>query len=404
MTILASRLIKLMFLLSACLLPTLAIAQENTAPISQISWFNLKPNAAQNWEILPHPDDEFQFTLKTKHPEDFLDETNPKKVLILFPKKSSAYDTGVARILRVFDSKRVYATFTAINFNKNPELGKKALHFAEINNFDLIISMGSISTAFVHENYSMGVLPVVSALSKDPVLLGQMPDYDSGSGSNIAYTSVSVPIELQVSYLKKLKPNLQNIGILYDANNTSAVKSQVKPLKEIAAQYNIHVIDVAIDPTNTLEAVKELETQIPIAIAEIKKADPEVRNSIFWITGSTTVFDNRTTINRVAENVPVLSFSTAHVSGGDDSVLLSVGASFENNAHIAALYAIDILNGRKQAGELPVGVVKPPDIAINFKMARKIQMKIPFSFFETASFVYDHTGKLVRKDGQIVAR
>ena len=78
--------------------------------------------------------------------------------------------------------------------------------------------------------------------------------------------------------------------------------------------------------------------------------------------------------------------------------VLSIGISFESNAHLAAVYASDILMGGKKAGELRVGIVSPPDIAINFRKAREIGMKIPFAFFESAGTVYDYDGRRVRPD------
>jgi putative ABC transport system substrate-binding protein len=84
--------------------------------------------------------------------------------------------------------------------------------------------------------------------------------------------------------------------------------------------------------------------------------------------------------------------------------LLSIGVSFDSNAHLAALYGLSILSGKKAAGELAVGVVESPDISINFMKAREIGFKIPFSFFESASFLYDHHGKIIRKNGQKVVQ
>jgi hypothetical protein len=40
--------------------------------------------------------------------------------------------------------------------------------------------------------------------------------------------------------------------------------------------------------------------------------------------------------------------------------------------------------------------VSPPDIAISFLKAREIGLKVPFPFFENASFVYDYEGRPVR--------
>jgi putative tryptophan/tyrosine transport system substrate-binding protein len=40
--------------------------------------------------------------------------------------------------------------------------------------------------------------------------------------------------------------------------------------------------------------------------------------------------------------------------------------------------------------------VSPPDIAVSFLKAREIGLRVPFSFFESASFVYDYDGRPVR--------
>lgn len=56
----------------------------------------------------------------------------------------------------------------------------------------------------------------------------------------------------------------------------------------------------------------------------------------------------------------------------------------------------EILEGRTKAGDLKVGLVSPPDIAISFLKVREIGLRVPFQFYETASFIYDYDGKAVR--------
>ena len=364
---------------------------------NKIRWFSLKPAVHKNWEVIPDHEDPLKSAIIPRKNDFQVDIT--KKIIVLFAKKSSAYDIGLSRILTVFYNKRIPATFTIVNFKNDPILGRKYLNLARSHNFDLIIAMGSQSTYFVHNEYKKirkGSIPVVTALSKDPVLLGQVPDYTSGSGTKIAYTSVAMPIESQMVYLNKLMPDLKNIGVMYGRRNKSAVESQVKPMKKIARKQNIHVIDVVVESKNIAEAAQELKVKIPAAIAEMKRDDPQLQKSTFWITGSTTVFDNLDTICRVANKVPVLSFSPQHVLEGEISSVLAVGVSFESNAHLAALFAIDILAGRKKPETMKVGVPNPPDIAINFQKAREIGLRIPFSFFESASFIYGPDGKTVR--------
>ena len=64
---------------------------------------------------------------------------------------------------------------------------------------------------------------------------------------------------------------------------------------------------------------------------------------------------------------------------------------------------LDILYNGARPGEMKIGVISPPDLAINFLKAHEIGAKIPFSFFENASYVYDDQGKIARKRGEAVA-
>jgi putative tryptophan/tyrosine transport system substrate-binding protein len=133
------------------------------------------------------------------------------------------------------------------------------------------------------------------------------------------------------------------------------------------------------------------------AVAVMRKSDPTLGQSILWITGSTSVFGEIATINQNSDRVPVLSVAPEVVKAGDDSAALAIGISFESNAHLAAVYGAEILAGTQKVGELPVGIVSPPDIAINFRKAREIGLEIPFNFIESANFIYDYEGQAVRK-------
>jgi putative ABC transport system substrate-binding protein len=119
---------------------------------------------------------------------------SPKRVLVLYPRPSSAYDIAITKILQVFRSKTIDAEFRVINFEMDDKRGREALRFAEDEKFDLIFGMGSESTAWLYDNYRGGAIPVVSVCSKDPVQLGQMKDYTSGSKTNFAFTSLNVPV------------------------------------------------------------------------------------------------------------------------------------------------------------------------------------------------------------------
>lgn len=364
---------------------------------AQVDWFTLLPHVADRWQLSPDPDRSDRFKIQAVEGEGAR-----YNVVVLFPKQSSAYDTAMAQILGTFSEKKLAAQFEVINFGGDTAAGLAVLAELRDKPVDLIYSMGSGSTSFLVENYGDGQIPVVSVCSKDPVLMGQVADYESGSGSHMAFTSLDVPIKSQLAYLRQLNPSLERIAVLYAQQNTSAVKTQVEPLVAEARKENIEIIPVVVAQQSS--ARSELAAKIPEVTAKILAADPKAENSIYWITGSTSVFREIAVINQHSDRIPVLSVVPNVVKAGDDSAVLSIGVTFENNAQIAAIYGFKVLSGQEKAGDLPVGVVRPPDIAVNFKKARAIGLKIPFSFFESAGFVYDHNGELVREKGRNLIR
>ena len=353
------------------------------------SWFRYGVETTQGWQFSAVDGNALMVSVEPKG------RTKAKKhVFVLYPKPSSAYDVCMTKILTIFEEKGIDADFTIVNFESDDAKGRNALRIASTGGYDLIFSMGSVSTAWLFDAYLGGEVPVVSVCSKDPVQLGQAESYDRGSGSNFAFTSLNMPIEVQMAYVLDLKPELKNLAVLVDSKNVSAVQTQAQPIATFARQRGIRVIEVSINDPK--KAAQELSRLVPQAVAAMRKNDPDLANSLFWITGSTSVFREIATINAHSDRVPVLSVVPEVVTAGDDSAVMSIGISFESNAHLAALFAVDVLSGRRRAGDMEVGIVSPPDIAINFRKAREIGLEIPFSFFEGASFVYDYDGRAAR--------
>jgi putative tryptophan/tyrosine transport system substrate-binding protein len=361
-------------------------------------WFKVSTLTLKEWDAVVLPQQPNLIRIK---PKSSITSQALRRVLVLYPRRSSAYDTAISTFLNVIQDKRINVELTVINYQNDDVRGKQAIEQAETNNFDLILSMGSETTAWLWTNYKGGRLPVVTVCSKDPVLLGQAAGYDQGSGTNFAFTSLNMPIDAQMSYVMRLRPNLKNLAILVDANNVSAVQTQAVPAKDFLRTRGIRVLDVAVK--NPAKVKEEIAVQVRDAVNAMRKNDPDLSNSLLWITGSTLLFSEIATINQHAFRVPVLSTVTDVVKEGDDSAVLSVGISFESNAHQAAIYAADVMENRQKAGSLHVGVVSPPDVAISFRKARDIGMRIPFSLFESASIIYDNDGKLVRSGGTTAA-
>jgi putative ABC transport system substrate-binding protein len=354
-------------------------------------WFRYSGDLDLRWEFVAAPLDSMRLLIRPKKSE----QSGPtRRVLVIYPRASSAYDIAISEILKVFETREHKIEFTVVDFELEDARGEAAIQFAEENKFDLIFSMGSEATAWMYDHYRGGVIPVVSVCSKDPVQLGQMKGYEQGSKTNFAFTSLNVPVEVQMAYVKELSPDLKNIAILVDAKNISAVQTQAEPISIYARRRGIEVIWVEVkDPAN---ARQELLRLVPDAVRKMRITDQDLTKSLFWLTGSTSVFREIHTINQYSDRVPVVSVVPEIVTTGPDTAVLGIGISFESNAHLAAVYADKILRGVAKPGDLSVGIIAPPDISISFLKARAIGMRVPFDFFETASFVYDYDGRPVR--------
>lgn len=367
-------------------LATSAAAAGEPRPFDK--WFRYSADIDTAWEVAGDTAAPMHVSIRRK------ETTGPlKRILVLYPRPSSAYDTAITEILRTFAAKEINSHFTVINFELNAARGKAALQDAEKNQTDLIFAMGSESAAWMYDHYKGGALPVVTVCSKDPVQLGQMKDYDSGSGHNFAFTSLNVPVDVQMAYVRELRPDLKNLAVLVDSKNVSAVQTQAEPVAAYLKEKGVNVIWGAVQTPS--KAREELAKIVPDAVSAMRKSDPDLSKSLFWITGSTSVFREIRTINQHADRVPVVSVVPEIVTTGSDTAVLAIGVSFESNARLAAIYGAQILNGAK-AASLKVGLVSPPDVAISFLKAREIGLRVPFGFFEIASLIYGYAGEPVR--------
>jgi len=313
-------------------------------------------------------------------------------VLILSPKWSSAYDESTSTLIEQFDRLGLKASFTLFNYQGNEKQAASMIETAERNNIDLIYSMGSSTTQFLTQYYSLGNIPVVSVCSKDPISMGQIDPLLGISNNNIAYTSLNINVSTQIAYFKqRFLSELARIAVIYDQNNTSSYVTQVKPLIEYL-QKNDNEITLKLIKVDLEKSINTLEKDM----AEFIRKSEKSGDSLFLITGSSELFAEIITINNNAVKIPVVSVTPSHVTSGDNSVFMAIGVSFQTNAKLAANYGYRVLIDKMSPGKLPVGVVSTPDISINFSRKLDKKLKVPFGFFEDAVVIYNYKGEPVR--------
>lgn len=376
-----------------------ALLADGTVGASALKWVQLTPQTLAKWTLAQDAADGSRFTLTPKNLATL--SGTPKRVLVLFTKPLSSFDDTLTAILSALIEKQVPVTITLFNFEQKDNLLKAGLAFGEAEKFDLLAPMGSEATQSVHDAYQGGALPTLSLFTKDPVLQGYLRDFNTGSGTNLAYCTNAVPIEVQMTYLRQLKADVKNIAVLYSDTSRSTLEAQVTPLKALATQQGIGVLDVVVH--SDTNPAPEFNVAVPKAITAMASSDPGLQRSVFWATGTTAVINSIDLLSRLSGTVPMLSVYPELVKEGMGSAILSVGVANVNLGLLDANYMLDILYNGKKPAAMKAGVVSPPDLAISFMKSQQIGLKIPFSFFENAGYVYNHAGKVVRSNGQTVA-
>ena len=382
-----------------CLLTIVVWAANSplAAANANINWMVFSDVNKKNWS--GHIESNAPSRLHVKLSTAVTDSA-PKKILVIVAKKSGSYKLALNRLLEVFHQEKYAAKFEVVNIAGSEEVGLALLTRAHLQGFDLVFTMGSESAALVHKYYKNGPLPVVTSINKDPVTLGQVTSYKEGSGTNIATTTLNVPVDIQLTYLFQLNPKLKHVVLLYNRNHKQVVATEVKPFRKAMIEEGIRVIDVTVESRD--KAREQLEKSLPDAMDLLREIDPTFNHSVVWVTSSTAIFSNLDIVSQYSQDVAVVSTNPNAVKAGGESAVVAIGIDRRNNAHLAAIYALRILRDKENPGDLEVGVVTPPDIALNFKVARELGLKIPFTFLEGASFVYDYNGQLVRSFGQDV--
>src|SRR5262245_42866350 len=91
---------------------------------------------------------------------------------------------------------------------------------------------------------------------------------------------------------------------MYHRHHKQVMITEVLPAQKEFKNRQMHVMDIAVETAATSRA--ELTRLMPQAIEHMRQTDPELHNSIFWVTSATAVFDHIETISQLSGKVPVI--------------------------------------------------------------------------------------------------
>jgi putative ABC transport system substrate-binding protein len=211
-------------------------------------------------------------------------------------------------------------------------------------------------------------IPVVFTPVFDP-LGANLVDSLQKPGGKITGTAGMVKAADKINFIKELLPKARTIGILYAAQDSNAV----------------------LETTNFIEAAKDsFETvKLPIEKAEELSRLPDMLpaklDAVFMPIGR-IIEENFSTVAYYTDilKLPVIASHAPNVPFG------ALGALCANHRELGrncAQQAAKILAGTK-AGEIPVDLVKTPDIILNAAAADYLSVTLPDSLLRKAHEIH----------------
>jgi len=236
-------------------------------------------------------------------------------------------------------------------FEKGLKIARKIRTF----NPDMVLAIGT--TAALAAKKEIKDVPIVFCLVLNPVSSGLVESMESPDG-NITGASLDIPLITQYKYAKLLIPDLKNIGVIYNPEETGKL---VQNAAEAAKQENLLLTARAIySEREVSEALWDLVNKI----------------DALWSVADGTVFGPQSTqyilLNTLRTGTPFIGLSPSFVKAG---ALMALSCDYYDIGKQAAGIANRILNGESPE-DIPISVPRKVSFHINLKTADHIGLQV----------------------------
>lgn len=269
-----------------------------------------------------------------------------------------------ALVLKGYDQSNV----EVITQTPNPDLISWSNSVRKFNAIgaDVIVAYGtSAALAALRESHD---IPVVYADVYGPVETGVAKSMAS-SGRNVAGVSSKVPLVTLVKTAMDLKP-IRSLGVVC-ARREEGSQVQLKEARRIAAQTGLTVVEANLASAAGFDA----------ALASLFAS----RVDCIYVTECTVGSRNfEKIVHRATDlRIPVISQMPGAAHRG---ATISLEADPIEQGQVAAEYVARILAG-KRASQLPVVTPKRVDLIVNMKVAKSMDLNVPFPVLTAATRV-----------------
>ena len=233
------------------------------------------------------------------------------------------------------------------------------------NNFvsskeDLIFAIATNAAQSVSQ--ATNDIPVVFAAITDPQSAGILKN-------NVTGVSDRMDVKQQLELLKKIGPNIKNVGVIYNSSEQNS-KIQVEDLKKAAKELGLSIVEKSVVQAN----------EIPQTVDNlVREAD-----AIYLPTDNLVVSGmNLIASEAVNARKPVVVSENSSVKEG---ALFTMGLDYYALGKRTGEMAIEILKG-KPVSQIPFETSKQMKLYVNSKTAQVLGLDVKNPAFSGAEFV-----------------
>ncbi|MEH6631254.1 MAG: ABC transporter substrate-binding protein [Halopseudomonas aestusnigri] len=251
---------------------------------------------------------------------------------------------------------------------------------------DVVVTWGTTTTLGItgtlddvkNDRY-LNDIPVVFTLVSDPVRSKIIKAYDKTGRANITGTRNRVPEDLNITIIRKIKPNFKRLGILYNQSEKNSIL-KVNEIKALQQKLGFELIALELDKD---DEGNPLAVAIPLRVSELKQ-----QNVDFIYLGSSVFLEDNMglfTSSAVKEGIPILSPYETLVRNAQ--AYMSVAAREYDVGLLAGEQISKILVDGIKPGDLSVRSVDQYAYVINMNTAKKLKLFPPVAIMQIAEIV-----------------
>ena len=236
-------------------------------------------------------------------------------------------------------------------------------------------NLKSIAQRFVNDKVDLILAiatPAAQAMASEtteiPILGTAITDYEvaklvdsnEAPGGNVSGTTDMNPVKEQIDLLKKLVPDVENVGLLYTSSEDNSVM-QAGMVKDACEKLGLTVKEATVTSSNDVQQVTQ---------SLVGKVDAIYIPTDNVCASAMPVISQITT----EAKIPVICGEANMVLGGG---LATLGINYSKLGYQTGEMAVKVLKGEAETASMPIESQTDYDFTINGDVAKDIGMTVP---------------------------